>query len=443
MNKTVFNQLDTRWSGLPYPNRTYTIGNSGCGCVSVTHLLIETDEYSKYTPKDVQPYMKQFATYGDGTTWAGLTNSLKHYGFNVRVPAKMSDAFNFLGKAKYKMGLLSMRGGSKGGITFTTIGHIMSFVDYKVVNGKHYLYLKDSGGRKNTGWFCYETQMKGLVANIWIATPKADLFTPVGYYTIKFAKRGGEGEMKPLKVKVGAKVALPVNKFKRDGFKFVGWSASKASKEKTLMDHFQLGKVDYKNKAKIKDLAKAGKTITLYPCWKGYGAQAACLWARKIAKDNKFMYGEGSGNWYHGRDRAHQVGCHFCGTTVSGPKKAKKGSKWDFTYCCNSFVFAAFCHGANMYSKCKGGSTSPDFWLKLRKSGKRVFKKIGKNVKYSDLKPGDILMNGKHIMLFVGEVKGNLCVCHAAGEGWTDRSIRTQKVSGKTGDYTALRYVGR
>ena len=440
MNKTVFSQLDTRWSKLPYPNTTYTIGNSGCGCVSVTHLLIETDKYAKYTPKQVQPYMKQFATYGDGTTWEGLTKSLQYYGFKVAQYASATDAFSKLATADFKMGLISFCGGTQGGKTFTSIGHIMSFVDFKIVGGKHYFYLKDSGGRRNTGWFCYETQMSRLVAQLWVATPGDDLYA--GFYTIKFGKRGGTGKMKSIKVRVGAAIALPANKFKRDGFKFVGWAVGE-SRKKVAMKRFQIGHVDYKNKVKVKDLAKKGKTITLYACWKGYGAEAACLWARKIAADNRFMYGVGGKNWRHGRDRAHQVGCHYCGTTVKGPKKAKKGSKWDYTYCCNSFIFAAFCHGANLFKKCKAGSTSPEFWLKLRKNGKRVFKRIGKNVKFSDLKPGDILMNGKHIVMFVGEINGKMCITHAAGEGWTRKSIRTQKVRGRSGNYVALRYVGR
>lgn len=440
MNKTVFSQLDTRWSKLPYPNSTYTIGNSGCGCVSVTHLLIETDKYAKYTPKNVQPYMKQFATYGNGTTWAGVTTTLKHYGFSVSVPSTMSKAFETLNTAKHKMGIISFRGGTRGGVTFTTIGHLMAFVDYKVKDGKHYFYLKDSGGRKNTGWFCYETQMYGLVANIWVVKPSNDLF--YSYYTIKFKAHGGEGKMDSVKVKVGAKVKLPANKFTRDGFKFVGWAVGN-SRKKVGMKRFQLGHVDYKNKVAIKNLAKSGKSITLYACWKGYGVEAACLWARKIAADNTFRYGSASGNWYHGRDRAHQVGCHFCGTTVTGVKKAKKGSKWDKTYCCNSFVFAAFTHGANLFTKCKGGSTNADYWTKLKKNGKPLFKKIGKNVKYSSLKPGTVLCSGTHVMLYVGKINGKMCVCHAAGEGWDNKSIRTQKVTGRTGKYVALKYVGR
>ena len=57
MRKKVFSQLDPRWSGLPYPKKPYTIGTSGCGCCSVTHVIIESDKYKNYTPKNVQPYI--------------------------------------------------------------------------------------------------------------------------------------------------------------------------------------------------------------------------------------------------------------------------------------------------------------------------------------------------------------------------------------------------
>lgn len=264
-------------------------------------------------------------------------------------------------------------------------------------------------------------------------------------YVIKFAGRKGEGKMKPLKVDVGETITLPANKFKREGFKFVGWGVDKPSS--VNYKHLQIGKVKYKNKQEVKDLAKAGGVIILRACWKGYGAEAAAYWARKIAKDNTFTYGvDDHKDWYHGRDRAHQVGCYFCGTNITGVKKAKKGSRWDKTYCCNSFVMAALTHGANLFSKCGGGSTKPEYWTKLQVDGKPLYKIIGKNVKYSALKECDIMCNGKHVKIFTGvsKFKGLYLVSHAAGEGWGARSIRTDRVSGRIGkDYTALRYIGR
>lgn len=440
MNKTVYSQLDTRWGKLPYPNNRYTLSSSGCGCVSVTHLLIETGKYHKYTPADVQPYMKQFAIAGQGTTHAGIKTALEHYGFITKEHSTMTDLFNTLKNRKYKAGILLFIGGTRGGVTWTTWGHYVAFIDYKVVGGKHYFYTKDSGGRKHTGWYCYETEMKGLVYKVWSANPTEALF-PKTTYKVKFNGRGGTGAMKVITVEPGDKFVLPKNTFKRAGFQFVGWSVGKSNV--VNMKHFQIGKVKYKNKAEVKNLGKAGETITLYACWKGCGPEAAALWARKVAADNTFAYGQPStpkeNNWYHGRNRAHQLGCHFCGTTVTGPKKAKKGSKWDYTYCCNAFVMAAYVHGANMKSKCGGSSTSAAPWLKITVGGKKVFKKIGKNKPYSELKPGDILLSGTHAKMYVGKINGKDCVVHAARQGWDEKSLRTNKVSGKTGKFTVIR----
>ena len=265
-------------------------------------------------------------------------------------------------------------------------------------------------------------------------------------YTIKFTGRKGVGSMAPIKAAVGEEITLPANKFKREGYKFAGWGVDKPTEVE--LKRLCIGKVKYKNKAKVKDLAKAGDIITLRACWAGYSGIAAAYWARKIAKDNSFTYGQDNHkDWHNGRDRAHQTGCYYCGTTVNGPKKAKKGSRWAKTYCCNSFVMAALTHGARLFKECRGGSTSVQYWLDLRVDGKPIYKILGKNVKYSELKHGDLLVKeDKHIKIFSGhsKIKGFYLVSHAAGEGWGSNSIRTDRVTGRIGkDYTALRYIGR
>lgn len=264
----------------------------------------------------------------------------------------------------------------------------------------------------------------------------------VNSYIIRFKGRGATaGAMDYIRVTEGETVKLPACKFKRAGFKFVGWSVGRS--DYLNMKRLTIGKAKYKNGDKVKDLAKAGGLVTLYTCWRGVGPEAAAYWARKIANDNSFMYGaDDHKNWYHGRDRAHQIGCYFCGTTITGPKKAKKGSRWEKTYGCNPLVMAALVHGAGLFKKCSAGSVRAAYWAKLRVDGKPIFKIIGKNVKYSDLKPGDLLCCSKHIKMFTGasKVPGVYLVTHAAGEGWTARSIRTDKVKGRIGkDYTAVR----
>lgn len=245
------------------------------------------------------------------------------------------------------------------------------------------------------------------------------------------------GKMKSIEVERGDTIKLPKNKFRRKGFKFVGWSLER--NDKVYMKHFQLGKVKYKNGEEVKNLAKDGETIRLYACWKGYGAEAAALWAILIAKNNKFNYGTGK--------RSHHNGCYFCNTNVTGIKHAKPGSAWDYTYCCNPFVWAAWVHGANLFERCKNSGLSVKWWLKQKRKGRFIFKKVGRNVKYSTLEKGDCLVkNNRHIIMFVGQTsKGNYRLAQARREGWDKGSIAvTHPKNKRIGiQYVAIRFKGR
>ena len=176
MQSVIFRQGDSRWGRLPYPTSAYSFAGNGCGCCACTHVIIESSKYAKYTPKNVRPYMVNagFATRGHGTTWAGIKATLEHYGFGVSWPninGSMKPAWDILNKKDSpRMGVLLLRGGRRGGVTWTTSGHYVAFLNYQVKNGKHYFYTKDSGGYHNDGWFCYETTMAGGLPNIWIVT---------------------------------------------------------------------------------------------------------------------------------------------------------------------------------------------------------------------------------------------------------------------------------
>lgn len=172
MRSAIFRQYDSRWGSLPYPTKSYSFSGNGCGCCACTHLIIEQDKYKNYTPKNVRLYMvnQGFATKGHGTTWNGITLTLEHYGYTVKRPnisSNMTAAWKELNKGG-RAGILLFRAGSRGGVTWTSGGHYVAFLKYKYENGKHYFYTKDSGGRKNDGWHCYETTMKGLLPQIWI-----------------------------------------------------------------------------------------------------------------------------------------------------------------------------------------------------------------------------------------------------------------------------------
>ena len=171
MNKTIYRQTDNRWRWLPYPNGGYYLNGSGCGCLSVTHCVMEIPKYKNYTPKNTQPYMRQFATRGDGTLRSGILSGLKHWGFtDVRTHNTMSDLWSYLNKGG-RVGIL-LFGGSRGpdGTQWTTGGHYIAFTNYRIKNGQHQLYLKDSGWRHHDGWYTYEKSMRGDVR--WVCSGK-------------------------------------------------------------------------------------------------------------------------------------------------------------------------------------------------------------------------------------------------------------------------------
>ena len=199
MRSTIFRQYDSRYAKLAYPVKSSSFGENGCGCCACAHLVIEKDKYKNYTPKDLRKYMvgQGFAVSGNGTTWSGITKTLEHYGFDVVKPninTSMDEAWKELNKGN-RAGVLLFSAGTRGGVTWTSGGHYVAFLDYKVVNGKHWFYTKDSGARHNDGWHCYETTMRGLLPQMWIV--KLPEFYEVGKdYKLQYSMnvRTGAGD---------------------------------------------------------------------------------------------------------------------------------------------------------------------------------------------------------------------------------------------------------
>lgn len=174
MNKNNYKQYDTRWSKLGYPKKPWYIKNCGCGEVSVCNCIIEIDKYKNYTPKTIQPYCKQFAEpHGNGTYFTGIPKMMKHYGMTeVQEHQTMASLWKELAKgdrvAIYLMG--NRKGGSKG-VHWTSSAHFVCSVAYKVKNGKHYVYVKDSNSTSSlrNGFISYEDNMRGDVSRVWSA----------------------------------------------------------------------------------------------------------------------------------------------------------------------------------------------------------------------------------------------------------------------------------
>ena len=179
MNKTNFKQYDTRWAKLGYPKKPWYIKECGCGEVSIANCIIEIAKYAKETPKTIQPYCKQYAApNGNGTYFSGIPAMMKHYGMTeVKEHQTMGELWKELAKGDrvviYLMG--SRPGGSKK-VHWTSSAHFVCSVGYKVKNGKHYVYVKDSNSTSSlrNGWISYEDNMRNDVSRVWSGKlPKA------------------------------------------------------------------------------------------------------------------------------------------------------------------------------------------------------------------------------------------------------------------------------
>ena len=195
----IYRQYDSRWGRLSYPSRD-TMAASGCGPTACANVIANISN-SSVTPKDTRTYMLKhnYAYKNQGTAWAGIPACLRNWGYIVKECPNMATVWKEC-EAGHKSGVILFRSDSKGGITWTTGGHFVAFTDYKKINGKHYLYTRDSGSRKHDGWHCYETTMQGLIPAIWTCYyPKktAPTVTKKGYtgsFPTGTVKKGSKGE---------------------------------------------------------------------------------------------------------------------------------------------------------------------------------------------------------------------------------------------------------
>ena len=210
MNTKLYKQHDSRWSGKPYPNRKSKFGGHGCGCCACVHVAIEQTSKSNWTPESLRPYMvkKGYASAGHGTTWQGITNTLKYLGHSRVVWVKkndpMSKAWAELDKGNRIGVILFNSKKAPNGIRWTSGGHYVAFTDYKKgSDGKHLFYTKDSGSRdhdsKKHGYYSYENSMKGCVSQMWIVerinAPKPYVITKpyTGKLPSKKVRKGSKG----------------------------------------------------------------------------------------------------------------------------------------------------------------------------------------------------------------------------------------------------------
>lgn len=192
-------------------------------------------------------------------------------------------------------------------------------------------------------------------------------------------------------------------------------------------------------------------------------AQDACKWAKVIASDNTYHYGEygkKAEKEKHPKFYAitHRCGCHFCNTNhrkkvVPANKMGLKGENWEYTYVCNTFTTAAYAHGGqdkNTYAKCHKGScygladSTGKKNVAMDKSGD--WKNLGK-ISCDKMKPGDILLSPTHAQMYYGKSSTKKAKIVEAtsytGKYGSKASNNSIRIIDKNPSYTTVyRYIG-
>ena len=156
-------------------------------------------------------------------------------------------------------------------------------------------------------------------------------------------------------------------------------------------------------------------------------AKKSANWARDIANDNTFHYGNGT--------HSHHNGCYFCGTQPKS--KQKYVTQWEKTYCCNPFVTAAYAHGGNepfmLNSVCSKGNSymAPEFKKCV------LFANLG-HPSQDKLVKGDVLCASAHVAIYIGDGKIAEACTSDNGKPGTSSWNNSIKIS----TLTASRYSG-
>lgn len=173
MSKT-FRQFDDRWGDLVYTRGGSTMAHAGCGATTEAMIIVNNPEYADADPRTTRKWLMANHYNIQGTTHAGISKGLEHFGFVQRnfSEANIQQAFDLLASGEYLWGAINFGRGKRGGVVWTSNGHYVMFSAFRVKNGKVELFTRDPGARKNDGWHGYRKTMKGLIKRIWICKLK-------------------------------------------------------------------------------------------------------------------------------------------------------------------------------------------------------------------------------------------------------------------------------
>lgn len=446
MNKIIWKQYDSRWGSHPYPTRNCTMSGAGCGCVACTHIAMEQGRYADWTPEPLREWMVEqgFAIVNKGTSYSGMTKTLRHIGHDRVVVVDENDpmdkAWAELKKGN-RIGVLLFRGGKAPDKTeWTKKGHYVAFTSFRVKDGKYEFYCKDSGGRGHDGWYSYQSSMAGRVYMVWIVERikiKATTYKPKTAYKGTLpkgvVKNGSKGDdVKALQTflnwAIGAKLVVDGDAGAKTDVAIMTYQKT----YKLVVD----GVFGSKSKQKGQTIINAHKV-------KQTKWDKAVEWARKVANDNRYGY-------VRFTDAEYTHECCIC-----HPRNHDLG--WN----CIGFAYAIWRHGAGLPTRCSCEVINDQTYNRLLKmdgdeaialirqklgcNDVTALRNAGKAIPLERLQPGDIIVfyDGNsyyHTGFYQGNGKYADCTSTRSDSIKTDMTLSAAQ---KADIKLVIRYTGK
>ena len=301
-------QTDSRWRSKSYGGMT--LGAGGCGPTSIANIVSPLLQ-KNYTPAKVWNYMKSkgYLIPGAGSTWAGITATLKHYGIDFDVTYNDSLVRKYLAKGYWMVGLC-------GPSRWTSSGHYIDI--YKLTTVEKILVSDPYSSSDYCQKDAYLAEYLRCNKCNWIAIdpskypggskkkPKPVKKTKVQTLFVDTAAaniRKGRGLNYGVKAVVKRGAKLKVYSLQNDWYKIKSGKYKGYFISLTVLTRFEpyeyTFKVNYKmnvrkgasSKADIKGIVKKGTRLIsskrsgdwlYFPALKG--------WIRRVSGDNKKIY---------------------------------------------------------------------------------------------------------------------------------------------------------
>lgn len=284
-----YKQIDSRWANKKYKciGGYMPIGGGGCGPTSIANIVSALVN-PKVTPVTVMKYVckKGYMIYGAGTTWDGITKTLKHFGITkFKVTYSANEAKKSLKKGCWVEAVVGPSRWTRGGHYITLYG----------LTKKNKVLVSDpasySDYRQKDGSF---SEFKRAVNCMWICIDPKD-----------YTKKG--------KKKTSTKVTLYVGDSKSNIRKGRGTKYGVVAKLKrgTKLTLTSYSKGWYKiASGKYKNMYIKSSTLVKYPPYtatfktkyvmnvrKGYSTKSSIL--TTIKKGTKIKSAYKVGNWIY------------------------------------------------------------------------------------------------------------------------------------------------